>query len=153
MAFEQVLLRTADGQEYGPITMPELLRWHQEGRVPADAALVDCATQEVRPVSAFPALAISPPPTGQGINTSVPSSTDHLIPTKNPKALIAYYCGVFGLVCCIPLGPVALGFGIISLRDAKTIGVGRTHALVGIILGSLETLVGLPAIILWLLNS
>jgi len=141
MAFEQVMLRTTDGQEFGPASMDDIIQWHRQGRVPADASLLDTATNEIRPVADFPALAISPPPTVTSAPIkSAPSATDHLIPVKNPKALAAYYCGVFGIPCFIPLGPVALIFGILGYRDAKTFGVGRTHALVGIILGGLETL-------------
>ena len=141
MAFEQVMLRTTDGQEFGPASMDDIIQWHRQGRVPADASLQDTTSNEIRPVADFPALAISPPPTVTGVPVqTAPSATDHLIPVKNPKALIAYYFGVFGIPF-IPLGPIALVLGIMGARDAKSLGVGRTHAWVGIILGGLETLV------------
>ena len=67
-----------------------------------------------------------------------------VIPYKNPKALIAYYLGIFGLIPCLGLilGPAAIVLGILGLRykakypEAK----GTAHAIVGLVLGSLEAL-------------
>ncbi|HOF86543.1 MAG TPA: hypothetical protein PLZ36_00385 [Armatimonadota bacterium] len=56
MAFEHVRVRLPDGQEFGPVAWSVMLQWHQEGRVPADASLVDHATGEARAASSFPAL-------------------------------------------------------------------------------------------------
>jgi hypothetical protein len=53
MAFARIILRTADGAEYGPITREVLSQWSAEGRVPLDATLVDVETGETRPVSAL----------------------------------------------------------------------------------------------------
>jgi hypothetical protein len=68
-----------------------------------------------------------------------------LIPTKNPKALVAYYCGVFSIIPCLALvlGPIALIFGVLGLRFAKAnpSAKGAGHAIVGIVLGALTTLV------------
>jgi len=65
--------------------------------------------------------------------------TGGLIPLKNPKALAAYYCGVFSLipvVGCV-LGPVAVILGILGFMHVskypKARGTG--HAVTGIILG------------------
>lgn len=149
MAFEQVTVRCRNGQEYGPVSMLELQQWHRDGRIPLDAVLVDSLTSETRPASSFPMLAVPPPPSMvTATSATPPTSTDHLIPIKNSNALIAYYCAVFGLVCGILLGPVALVLGIKGFRAAKTLGVGRTHALVGIIAGSIETVVGIIVTIL-----
>jgi predicted Zn finger-like uncharacterized protein len=67
-----------------------------------------------------------------------------LIPYRNPKALAAYYCGVFGLIPCLGLilGPIALIFGILGLKAvrAKPRMHGTGHAIAGIVLGSLELL-------------
>src|SRR5207248_5131349 len=43
-----------------------------------------------------------------------------LIPTANPRALIAYYCGIFGLIPVIGLvlGPFALLFGFLGWQKA-----------------------------------
>ena len=67
-----------------------------------------------------------------------------IIPYKNPKALLAYYCGVFGLIPCagLVLGPTALILGILGLRyvRANPSAKGTGHAITGIVLGSLELL-------------
>lgn len=68
-----------------------------------------------------------------------------LIPYRNPKALAAYYCGVFGVLPGIGLilGPTALILGILGMSYARKYPTakGTGHAITGIILGSL-TLVG-----------
>jgi hypothetical protein len=67
-----------------------------------------------------------------------------LIPYKNGLALAAYYCGVFSLIPLLGnlLGPVALILGIMGVRyaqrHAKARGTG--HAIAGIVLGSLSSL-------------
>jgi hypothetical protein len=67
-----------------------------------------------------------------------------LIPYRNPKSLVAYYCGVFGLIPIlgIALGPVALIFGILGVKYANSnpSAKGTGHAITGIVLGSLTIL-------------
>jgi hypothetical protein len=66
-----------------------------------------------------------------------------IIPYKNPRALIAYYLGVFSLIPCagLLLGPAAFILGILGLRYAKAhpTAKGTGHAIAGIVLGSLTT--------------
>lgn len=77
-----------------------------------------------------------------------------LIPYKNPKALAAYYCGVFGLIPCVGLilGPVALILGILGVRyvNANPTAKGTGHAIAGIVLGALELLFNWGALIFML---
>jgi len=67
-----------------------------------------------------------------------------LIPTKNPKSLVAYYCGVFALIPCLGLvlGPIALIYGVLAVKFAKANpqAKGMVHAIVGVVLGALTTL-------------
>jgi Domain of unknown function (DUF4190) len=67
-----------------------------------------------------------------------------LIPYKNPKALIAYYCGVFGLIPILGffIAVAAVVLGIMGLRYVKAhpTAKGTGHAIVGIVLGSLSLL-------------
>ena len=70
--------------------------------------------------------------------------TGGLIPVNNPKALIAYYTGIFLSPCCIvglPLGLVPLVFGIQGLRDRSRNPEikGSVHAWIGVVLGGLST--------------
>lgn len=76
-------------------------------------------------------------------------STGGVIPYKNPPALIAYYCGVFSLVACIPflfpLPIVAFILGIKGLKKAKAEPHvrGQVHAWIGIICGAIFGLIGI----------
>jgi hypothetical protein len=76
-------------------------------------------------------------------------ATGGVIPYKNPPALIAYYCGLFSMLACIPiflpLPIVALYCGIKGLQKAKAEPHvrGQVHAWIGIIGGSIFTLVGI----------
>lgn len=78
--------------------------------------------------------------------------TGGLIPYKNPKALAAYYCGVFGLISCfLFLGifgivPIVLGF--LGLKHARQYpeAKGQAHAITGIVLGFLELLTFLAGV-------
>ena len=67
-----------------------------------------------------------------------------LIPYKNPKALVSYYCGVFSVIPCIGLilGPIAISMGVLGLKYRKTheTAGGTAHAWIGIVLGSLVLL-------------
>jgi hypothetical protein len=75
-----------------------------------------------------------------------------VIPYKNPKALMAYYCGVFSLIpgLGLILGPIAAILGFLGLKakskNPKVRGTG--HAIAGIVLGGLVTLGHLVLIIL-----
>ena len=74
-----------------------------------------------------------------------------LVPTENPKALVAYYCAIFGLIppFGLVLGPLGLLFGILGLRKASKDpkGKGGGHSLTGIILGPIVFLLSLGAVI------
>jgi hypothetical protein len=152
MAFEQVKMRTAQGQEYGPVPMSVLIRWHQEGRVPMDAFLVDAESGEAQPVVSFPGLGFVGPTAAAPAGP--PTAMDRLIPARNPKALFAYYLGVFGLVPLFSpfLGPVALILGILGVRAAKELKVGSGHGWAGIILGGIESGAAIWGII-WLVQN
>ena len=79
--------------------------------------------------------------------------TGGLIPYKNPKALAAYYCGVFGLISCFLVlgifGIVPIVLGVMGLKYAKLHpeAKGQAHAITGIVLGVIEVLSFLAAIV------
>lgn len=70
---------------------------------------------------------------------------DHVIPARNPQALIGYYVGVFSLIPCLALllGPAALILGVLGLKAQKANPnlPGKAHAITAIVLGSLTSLV------------
>jgi hypothetical protein len=76
-------------------------------------------------------------------------ATGGVIPYKNPPALIAYYCGIFSLLACIPfffpLPIVALVLGIKGLKKAKAEPhvKGQVHAWIGVICGAIFGLIGI----------
>lgn len=85
-----------------------------------------------------------------------PSVGDQIVPVKNPKALVAYYCAIFGMIPCASavLGPVAFVLGILALSAIKkNVALpGKVHAWIGIVLGAIETLLSLAVIIAILLG-
>lgn len=86
--------------------------------------------------------------TGDAI-AAAPSAVETVIPYKNAKALVAYYCGVFSLAFCF-LGIPALIFGIMGLKYANRVpqARGKVHAWIGIILGSVMTLAFLAVLVM-----
>jgi hypothetical protein len=89
------------------------------------------------------------PPPMQG------DGTGGVIPFKNPNALTSYYIGLFSLlpILSFVMGPAAIVLGIKGLRYAKTYPVvkGQVHAWVGIVCGTLWTLVYYSMLLLGLL--
>jgi hypothetical protein len=77
---------------------------------------------------------------------------DHVIPTKNPQALIGYYLGCFAVVPCFSpfLGPAALIYGIKGLKAVdRTPGLpGKGHAVTAIVLGVLACLATVAIVVL-----
>ena len=104
---------------------------------------------ETAKVCRFCGEQFAPPPSAEEGD-----ATGGVIPYKNPPALIAYYCGIFSLLACIPiflpLPIAAVILGIKGLKNAKQHPQvrGQVHAWIGIICGSIFTLVGLAAAIM-----
>ena len=73
----------------------------------------------------------------------------YVIPYKNGPALAAYYIGICGLLLCfIGLGPlsgiaaVVFGFMGMSRASKNPEAHGRVHAIIGIVLGFVQILLG-----------
>lgn len=103
---------------------------------------------------------VAPPPAsayyGQPFGADQPADDSVLtsiVPVRNPAALASYYLGVFGLIPCLglPLAVAAILFGVSGLRAARRLpeAKGQAHAWVGIILGSIVTLLSLVAVVLF----
>ncbi len=79
------------------------------------------------------------------------SGLDAVIPTSNPPSLLAYYLGLFSIlpVAGAVMGPVAIFSGVKGLRKVKEINglPGKTHAWVGIVMGTIGTLFNLLILI------
>jgi hypothetical protein len=87
----------------------------------------------------------------------VDDSIGALIPARNPKALWAYYLGVFSLIPCIGilLGIPAFLLGLQARRFARENpqAKGGAHAWVGIIVGGLSAFGQLLLILVWWVAS
>jgi hypothetical protein len=85
-------------------------------------------------------------------------STGGVIPYKNPPALIAYYCGIFSMLACIPfffpLPIVAFVLGIKGLKKSKAEPhvKGQVHAWIGIVCGAIFGLIGIGTTILGIIG-
>jgi hypothetical protein len=78
-----------------------------------------------------------------------------LIPYHNPMGLTAYYVGVFSLIPCagLLLGPAGIVLGVMGLNYRKknpTAG-GAGHAITGIVLGSITSLLNWGVIVLFVI--
>ena len=102
-----------------------------------------------------------PPQTPQYFQAYPPqsgySAVDRIIPTKNIKALLAYYFSVFSIVPCFTvfLAPAAIVLGIMGLNECKRNPdlPGKAHAITGIVLGSITLFIALAAIVFIVLNA
>jgi Domain of unknown function (DUF4190) len=76
-----------------------------------------------------------PPPPGGYFPPGGPLSYG---PTNNQKAIVALVTGIVGLLCCGPLGLVAIIFGVLARKEIDAAGgmqKGSGMALGGILLG------------------
>jgi hypothetical protein len=80
-----------------------------------------------------------------------------LIPYRNPKSLVAYYCGVFSLIPVLGfvLAPIALIFGILGVGYARQnpTAKGMGHSITGIVLGAISLLGHLFVLVLIFLGT
>ena len=136
------VVSTPDGKQWGPYTREALQGYVNQGSILVSWAATDgSVTTSVSGVLAQPAA-----------TPQKSSSYDGIVPYKNPKALIAYYLGVFSI---IPgLGIAAFILGILGLRYAKANpeAKGVVHAWIGIIVGGLFGFGYLVLVILALLG-
>jgi hypothetical protein len=151
------------GQQLGVFELVALNAQLAEGTIPADTALAwyeGCPNWI--PIAQVPGVILpgptaapaSPPPLPPPGASSSGDGTGGLIPYKNPKALTAYYLGIFGLFPFIGflLAVPALILGILGLQARKQNPLikGAVHAWVGIVLGTISIsyhLLGLTAML------
>ena len=139
---QQYKIKGTDGAEYGPVSTEELQQWVAQNRcTPKSLVEVDGSGEWV-PLATLPkfqdAFAASPASAeGEGEGEGE-GGVSTVIPYKNVPALIAYYVGVFCIICppllCFP----AIILGVIGLRRVKENPEvkGTAHAWIGILSGS-----------------
>lgn len=86
-----------------------------------------------------------------GTNNAQDDLVRKMIP-HNTYALISYYVGIICLLCLWPGGIAAIIFGIMGIKYANenVEAKGKIHAWVGIVLGVLEVILCVIAIISFL---
>ena len=147
-----------DQKEYGPVTAEQMRDWLAERRVNAQTLVQPVGATDWRPLSAFPELVAAVTTPGYPRAAAAPDNPmSAVIPYKNPKALIAYYLGIFSLIPCfgIALGIAAFILGILGLKaaNANPGSHGKVHAWVGIILGGLCAVGNIVVIIVMIISA
>ena len=153
---QQYKIKGTDGNEYGPVSTEELHQWITQYRCTRETLVqVDESGEWVPMVtlpdfqSAFsaPTPSASTPKGDGGVST--------MIPYKNTSALIAYYLGVFCILCPPILSIPALVLGIKGLRNVSGNPEvkGTAHAWIGIVSGSFFLILSIVVGVLVLFNN
>ena len=137
---QQYKIKGTGGAEYGPVSTEELQQWVAQNRCTRESLVeVDGSGERVPPATlpevqdTFVAPPAPAPASGEG-----EGGVSTVIPYKNVPALIAYYVGVFCIICppllCFP----AIILGVIGLRRVKENPEvkGTAHAWIGVLSGS-----------------
>ena len=133
----------ADGKEYGSITIEQLKQWITEGRLNRQTSVKSEGDMNWKRLDSLPELtgAFTPPLISPATPAPANSGLNVLIPYKNPRALVAYYLGVFAVIPFIGilLGITAFVLGILGLRYRRRnpSAGGGIHAWIGIVVGGL----------------
>ena len=148
----QYKIMGGDGREYGPVDAHQVKTWVGEHRLEKKSpVMVDEAKDwvfleslpEFTSALAAQSEGASPPVLGRGGLNSV-------IPYKNPRALVAYYFGVFAVLPLIGIvfGVIAFCLGVSGLRfrRRKPEAGGVVHAWIGILVGGFFALLWLALV-------
>ena len=135
---QQYKIKGTGGAEYGPVSTEELQQWVAQNRCTRESLVEVDGSGEWVPLATLPKFqdAFAAPPAPAPASAEGGVST--VIPYKNVPALIAYYVGVFCIICppllCFP----AIILGVIGLRRVKENPEvkGTAHAWIGILFGS-----------------
>ena len=153
---QQYKIKGTDGNEYGPVSTEELQQWIAQNRCTRETLVQVDESGEWVPMVTLPDFqsafsAPTPPastPKGDG-------GVSTMIPYKNTSALIAYYLGVFCILCPPILSIPALVLVIKGLRNvSETPEVkGTAHAWIGIVSGSFFLILSIVVGVLVLFNN
>jgi len=138
---QQYKIKGTDGAEYGPVSTEELQHWIAQSRCTRESLVKVDGSGEWVSLATLPEFQdafAAPPPAPAPASAQGEGGVSTVIPYKNVPALIAYYVGVFCIVCppllCFP----AIILGVIGLRRVKENPEvkGTAHAWIGILSGS-----------------
>ena len=141
---QQYKIKGTGGAEYGPVSTEELQQWVAQNRCTRESLVEVDGSGEWVPLATLPEFQdtfVAPPApapaSGEGEGEGE-GGVSTVIPYKNVPALIAYYVGVFCIICppllCFP----AIILGVIGLRRVKENPEvkGTAHAWIGVLSGS-----------------
>lgn len=150
------MLKLKDGKQFGPVTVPSLVAWGTQGRVPLDGVLVAGDGSELA-VLELPELAVvlrAPPTVGGALppRESADDGISTLVPYRNKSALVGYYLAIFGCLFAIivpvlgfimPIAAIVLGVkGRRAVRQNPKVH-GTAHAWIAIIGGTIGVLLAM----------
>ena len=137
---QQYKIKGTDGAEYGPVSTEGLQQWIAQNRCTRESLVEVDGSGEWVPLATLPeySRAFAAPVPAAAAPGQGEGGVSTVIPYKNVPALIAYYVGVFCIICppllCFP----AIILGVIGLRKVKENPEvkGTAHAWIGILSGS-----------------
>jgi hypothetical protein len=140
----------ADQKEYGPVSADQLRQWIAEGRVDGRTKVQPDGSTDWKTVAELaefagvlpPAPSLSTPPLHI---PAIPAQPRH-----SPMAVWAMAVGIFSVLCCQFLGPVAIVLGAVALSQLKSHPelAGRGFAVTGIALGIVSLLMAVAVALL-----
>ena len=144
---QQYKIKGTGGAEYGPVSTEELQHWIAQNRCTRESLVEVDGSGEWVPLATLPeySRAFAAPVPAAAASGQGEGGVSTVIPYKNVPALIAYYVGVFCIICppllCFP----AIILGVIGLRRVKENPEvkGTAHAWIGILSGSLFLLLSI----------
>ena len=134
---QQYKIKGTDGGEYGPVSTEELQHWIAQNRCTRESLVEVDGSGDWVPLATLPEFQdafAAPVPAATALGQGE-GGVSTVIPYKNVPALIAYYVGVFCIICppllCFP----AIILGVIGLRRVKENPEvkGTVHAWIGIL--------------------
>lgn len=144
----------SDGREYGPVSLEELRRWRDEGRVNNDTRVLAANETDWKRLAELPALAGTNPPTFNAPPGFRPTAT---VPNSiNGFAIAGLVLGIISLplcFCCLglPFNVLGLTFSAIALSQIKQqpqTYSGKGLALSGLICSIISLVLGIIIFIL-----
>ena len=150
---QQYKIKGTDGIEYGPVSTEELHQWIAQNRCTPETLVQVNESDEWVPMVTLPDFQSAfSAPTTPASTSKEDGGVSTLIPYKNTSALIAYYLGVFCIICPPILSIPALVLGIKGLRNVSENpeAKGTVHAWIGIVSGSVFLILSI-AVGLWVL--
>jgi hypothetical protein len=146
-----------DGKEYGPVDAHQVKTWIREHRLEKKSPVIVDAAKDWAFLESLPEFASALKAQSEGASPPIigkRGGLNAIIPYKNPRALVAYYFGVFAVLPLIGIvfGLVALALGISGLRFRRRMpeAGGAVHAWIGILAGGFFALLWL-ALVGWVI--